>query len=86
MEYKRNECSVLDDYINEWAEWMDAGGYDHAVVGDWPRYAFQVNVRPPGNYVDWGFLMNNRTWGPIVLEDYLFDLYEGKPIKNNAST
>jgi len=81
MQYKRNNQSVFDDYLAEWQEWMDAGGYGRAVVGDWPRYAFQVDTRPPGNYVDSSFLFNCRTWGPIVLEDYLYSLYGSKPIK-----
>lgn len=81
MEYKRNDQSVLQDYLDEWQQYADAGGCEHSIVGVSPQCAFRVNTRPAGNYIDKDFLYHNRTWGPIVLEDYLYSLYGSKPIK-----
>ena len=81
MEFRRNNQSIFQDYIDEWQGWADAGGYDHAVIGDWPRYAFQLNAQTPGNYVDKDFLYHNRTWCQAVLVDFLEDLYGAKEVK-----
>ena len=87
MQYKRNDQSILMDYLEEWQQYADAGGCDHhSLVGAWPdQLAFQPTAHMRGNFVDQSFLMNNKVWGPIVLEDYLYSLYGSTPVKNNAS-
>ena len=82
MEYERNDQSILQDYIDAWQEWTRTNGCGHAVVEGWPdQLAFQPTAHMRGNFVDQSFLMNNKVWGPVVYEDYLYTLYGSKPIK-----